>query len=86
VRLSQTQRPTFLQTQKLSQAPLRPFSASSWRRAEAEAAKEKDDAEKKTAERPQEEDPVAKELEAKKKEVLDLTVRRARHLQQETLR
>lgn len=73
VRLPQASRQTFFQPHT-AQAPLRSSIASSrWYSAEAEPAKT---AEKAEEAKPQaeKEDPVKKELEAKKKEVVDITV------------
>lgn len=90
IRSSQAQRTPFLSPQVVSRVSQRSFSATRWRRAEAEAAKEAEAGEKK--EEAPKEDPVAKELEAKKKEAVDLmdkwkrSIAEYRNLQEQTKR
>jgi len=71
-RLAQQQRTSFLPAASFTPAQQRYFSASRRSCAEAEA---KSEAKDESAEGAAKEDPVAKELEAKKKEALELTVR-----------
>jgi len=70
-RFAQQQRTSFLPTASSTPIQQRYFSASTRSRAESDA---KSEAKNESSEGAEKEDPIAKELEAKKKEALDLTV------------